>query len=220
MSNSGDLRVVVLISGNGTNLQAIIDAQHAGKINTRIVAVISDRPAAYGLTRATEAGIEAHTLDYKSFASKAEYEARLAETLTTLDPELVVLAGYMRILPDSIVNAFAGRMLNVHPALLPAYPGLNTYARVLEAGETWHGTTVHFVIPELDAGPGILQYKVRIQYSETEPQLQERVQQGEYLIYPQAIGWFADNRLKLDKGEVLFDGQKLVRPIVIDEVDA
>jgi phosphoribosylglycinamide formyltransferase-1 len=220
MSNSGALRVVVLISGSGTNLQAIIDAQHAGKINTQIIAVISDRSAAYGLTRATEAGIEALTLDYKSFASKAEYETRLAETLTTLNPELVVLAGYMRILPDSIVNDYADRMLNVHPALLPAYPGLNTYARVLEAGETWHGTTVHFVIPELDAGPGILQYRVRIHDSETEPQLQERVQQGEYMIYPQAIGWFADNRLEFNNGEVLLDGQKLITPVVIDEVEA
>jgi phosphoribosylglycinamide formyltransferase-1 len=217
MSNTERIRVAILISGGGTNLQAIIDAQAEGKLAIDIVGVISDRPGVFGLERASKANIHTQTVDYKSHATRAGFDAELARLLATLQPDLVVLAGYMRILDDSVVNEYQGRMLNVHPSLLPAYPGLNTYARALAAGETWHGTTVHFVIAELDAGPPILQYRVRIREDETETELRTRVQQGEYIIYPQAIGWFADGRIGFSNDQTILDGKALTQAIVIDE---
>jgi phosphoribosylglycinamide formyltransferase-1 len=217
MSTPQRPRIVVLISGSGTNLQAIIDAQTAGQIDAEIAGVISDRPAAYGLTRATDAGIHATVVDYQHYSSKQEFNAALDQTLAALNPDLVVLAGYMRILPDATVNAYAGRMLNVHPSLLPDYPGLNTYSRAIAAGETYHGTTVHFVIPKLDAGPPILQFRVKIRLSETEQELRERVQRGEYIIYPQAIGWFAQGKLAITADGVFLNNEILSDPVVIDE---
>ena len=217
MNSRAATRVAVLVSGSGTNLQAIIDELAAGKLPLEIIAVISDRPDAYGLERARAAGIDALAIDYQAFATRADYDAELEATLQKLAPDLVVLAGYMRILADSTVTGLHGRMLNVHPSLLPAYPGLHTYARALAAGETWHGSTVHFVIPELDAGPPVLQYRVRIKANETEPELRERVQQGEYLIYPQVIGWFAEHRLALTNNQVILDGKVLSEPLVHDE---
>jgi phosphoribosylglycinamide formyltransferase-1 len=218
MSDVGRTRVVILISGSGTNLQAIIDAQTNGELDIDIVGVISDRPDAFGLERAVNAGIHTETVDYKNCASRTAFDAELANVLAALKPDLIVLAGYMRILADSTVNAYQGRMLNVHPSLLPAYPGLNTYARALAAGEKWHGTTVHFVIPELDAGPPILQYRVSIKTDETEAELRERVQQGEYIIYPQAIGWFAASRIGFQDGQAVVDGEILTAAIIVDEV--
>lgn len=209
------LRVAVLISGSGTNLQAIIDAQ----LDIELVSVLSDRPDAYGLTRARDAGIPAQAIDFAAFAERADYDAALADALTELRPDLVVLAGYMRILPDATVNAWAGRMLNIHPSLLPAYPGLNTYARAIAAGETHHGTTVHYVIPELDAGPPILQYRVEIQPDDTADALQARVQLGEYLIYPRVIGWIAADRLRFGAAGPELDGKQLTAPVVIDGDD-
>ena len=211
------LRIAVLVSGSGTNLQAIIDAIQADALAVEIVGVISDKPAAIGLQRARDAGITAIAIDFKAAPSRASFAQQLDEALEKLQPDLVVLAGYMRILPADTVNNFRGRMLNVHPSLLPAYPGLDTYTRVLAAGETWHGTTVHFVTPELDAGPGILQYRVKIRDDETEQSLRQRVQQGEYLIYPQAIGWFAEGRVKFANNCAMLDGQPTDQPIVIDE---
>jgi phosphoribosylglycinamide formyltransferase-1 len=217
MSDAERLRVVVLISGNGTNLQAIIDAQTKGKLDIEIVGVLSDRADAFGLKRAANAGIHTEIIDPKGFHTPEAFDAALAGTLEGLKPDLVVLAGYMRILADSIVNAYQSRMLNIHPSLLPAYPGLDTYKRALEAGESLHGTTVHFVIPQLDSGPPILQYRVQIGGSETEPELRKRVQQGEYIIYPQAIGWIADGRLTVHKGRIMLDGEELLKPVVIDQ---
>ncbi len=217
MSDRPRLRTAVLVSGSGTNLQAIIDAQNAGDIHADIVGVLSDRPEAYGLTRASEAGIQTAAINCAGFPSRADYDRELARALESLRPDLVVLAGYMRILPDSTVNAYEGRMLNVHPSLLPAYPGLDTYNRAIDAGESHHGTTVHYVIPELDAGPPVLQYRVAIRDDETEQQLRERVQAGEYLIYPQAIGWIAEGRLTYMNGGPMLDGEPLSTPAVIDE---
>jgi phosphoribosylglycinamide formyltransferase-1 len=215
---AGDrLRIAVLISGSGTNLQAIIDASRNGALPVEIAAVISDRPDAFGLQRARDAGIKAIAIDFRAAASRADFDQRLDEELARLNPELIALAGYMRILPARTVNDFRGRMLNIHPSLLPAYPGLNTYARALAAGEKWHGTTVHFVTPELDAGPGILQYRVKIETTDTEESLRERVQKGEYLIYPRAINWFAQGRVRLEDNHVLLDGQPVTSPTVIEE---
>jgi len=217
MSDTGTLRVAVLVSGSGTNLQAIMDAVAAGKLDVRIAAVISDNPEAFGLDRAREAGIPAIAIDFRACADRATYDRQLQRQLADIGPDLVVLAGYMRIIADATVEQYAGRMLNVHPSLLPAYPGLHTYRRALEAGETWHGTTVHFVIPELDAGPPLLQYRVHIRPNETEQSLRERVQRGEYLIYPRAIAWIAAGRARMVDGVVLMDGQPLTQPEVVNE---
>ncbi len=214
------LRVAVLVSGSGTNLQAIMDAVAAGTLDIRIVAVISDNPDAYGLDRARSAGIPAIAIDFRACRDRAGYDRQLQRQLADIAPDLIVLAGYMRIIAATTVEHYNGRMLNVHPSLLPAYPGLHTYRRALEAGESWHGTTVHFVIPELDAGPPILQYRVRIRSGETEQSLRERVQRGEYLIYPQAIGWIATGRLQASGKELRLDGKPLVKPVVIDETEA
>ena len=217
MSGAERIRVVILISGSGTNLQAIIDSQTKGELNIDIVGVISDRPDAFGLQRAAKANIHTEVIDYKSHASREAFDTALTHLLAKLHPDLIVLAGYMRILADPTVNAYEGKMLNVHPSLLPAYPGLDTYTRALAAGETWHGTTVHFVIPELDAGPPILQYRVRIKANETAAELRERVQRGEYIIYPQAIGWFAASRIGFQDGQAVVDGEILTKAIIVDE---
>ena len=217
MSGTERIRVVILISGSGTNLQAIIDSQTKGELNIDIVGVISDRSDAFGLQRAAKANINTEVIDYKSHASREAFDTALTHLLAKLHPDLIVLAGYMRILADSTVNAYEGKMLNVHPSLLPAYPGLDTYTRALAAGETWHGTTVHFVIPELDAGPPILQYRVRIKANETAAKLSERVQRGEYIIYPQAIGWFAASRIGFQDGQAVVDGEILTAAIIVDE---
>lgn len=216
MSRDHRLQIAVLISGSGTNLQAIIDAVDAGTLTVEIIAVISDRPDALGLDRAKRANIPAIAINYANYAERSSYDARLDSELKKLAPDLIVLAGYMRIIADATVNTFAGQMINVHPSLLPAYPGLNTYKRALAAKEQHHGTTVHFVIPELDAGPSIIQYRVKIATNETEQTLRERVQLGEYLIYPQAIQWFAENRLAFENGQVVKDGQICAAPKIID----
>jgi phosphoribosylglycinamide formyltransferase-1 len=210
-------RTVVMISGGGTNLQAIINETLAGELPINLFAVVSDRPGVLGLDRAEKAGIPTHVVDYRAIGKREDAERELSRTLDELDPELIVLAGFMRILPTRVVERHAGRMLNIHPSLLPKFRGLNTYRRALDAGEEWHGTTVHFVIPELDAGPPIIQYRVRIHPDETETSLQSRVQQGEYLIYPRAVGWFGAGRLRLRDDEVWLDGLPLAEPVVIDE---
>jgi phosphoribosylglycinamide formyltransferase-1 len=210
-------RVVVLASGSGTNLQAILDQIEAGKLDIQLIAVVSDNPDAYALERGKQFGAPAHTIDFSAARNRNAYDAALEELLLELNPDLVVLAGYMRILAASTVNAFAGRMLNVHPSLLPAYPGLDTYRRVLAAGDRWHGTTVHFVTPALDAGPPVAQYRVRIGPADTEPTLRKRVQEGEYIIYPQVIDWFSRGRLMCKDETVYLDQSPLDEPVTIYE---
>jgi len=206
-----------MVSGGGTNLQAILDANLS---NIEIVAVVSDNPDAYGLERARNANIPAVTVDYKAFGQRTDFDQALAETLNEIDPDLIVLAGFMRILADQLVEQYHGRMLNIHPSLLPDYPGLNTYQRVLDAGEPFHGTTVHFVIPELDAGPAVLQYRVKINSDDDAQSLARRVQQGEYLVYPQAIDLVAGGQLAM-RGDVVYsNGEILTEPGVIDEQDS
>jgi phosphoribosylglycinamide formyltransferase-1 len=217
MSGQHKLRVAVMISGSGTNLQAIINATAAKKLPVELVAVVSDNPDAYGLQRATNAGIPTRVIDYTEFARRSEFDTELGHQLAAAKPDLIVLAGYMRIIADATVNDYSGRMINVHPSLLPAYPGLHTYRRVLEAGEQWHGTTVHYVTPELDAGPPLLQYRVKIAATDTEQSLRERVQQGEHLIYPLAIQWIAQGKVQWRDGQVLCDGEALETPQLIEE---
>ena len=203
------LSLVILISGNGSNLQAIIDAIQAGALHAEIRAVISNNPDAYGLTRARQAGIRVEVLDHRHYANREAYDRELQELIDKYQPQLVVLAGFMRILTTDFVNHYYGRMLNIHPSLLPKYQGLNTHQRVLEAGDDIHGVSVHFVTPELDGGPVILQAEVPVQAGDTADALAQRVHQQEHVIYPLVIRWIAEGRLMLQDETVLFDGKPL-----------
>lgn len=211
------IRTVVLVSGGGTNLQAIINEVLSGELDINLCAVISDRPGILGLERADKAGIPTHVVNYDSFEQRSDADAELAMKLASVTPDLVVLAGFMRILPAATVAQYHGRMMNIHPSLLPKYRGLSTYRRALAAGDSQHGSTVHFVTPELDAGPLIIQYRVPIHADETETSLATRVQQGEYQIYPRAIRWFAEGRLQLKGREVWLDGLPLAEPAISNE---
>lgn len=199
------MRIVVLISGSGSNLQAIIDGCNDGRINGNVVAVISNRPDVKGLERARNHGIEAITLDHRNFDSRETFDAALAQHIDSFEPELVILAGFMRILTPTFTGRYLGRMLNIHPSLLPKYPGLHTHKRALEAGDSEHGVTVHFVTAELDGGPAVLQARVPVLDNDTEDTLAARVLEQEHRIYPQAAGWFCDGRLTLQDNTALLD---------------
>ena len=198
-------QLVVLISGNGTNLQAIIDACAARTLPAKVTAVISNEPTAYGLQRARDAGISTHVIDHRDFDRRPDFDEKLKGLIDTLEPGLVVLAGFMRILGFDLTEHFLGRMMNIHPSLLPDYPGLNTHARVLADGVNEHGASVHFVTPELDAGPIVLQSRILVQADDTPSTLAERVHQCEYEIYPRAIAWFATGRLRLEANIAYLD---------------
>jgi len=188
------LPIVVLISGSGSNLQSIIDAAQQ-ELPVEIRAVISNKADAYGLTRAANAGIATAVLDNKPYPDRPSYDAALQELIDSYSPELVVLAGFMRILTDDFVRHYEGRMMNIHPSLLPKYRGLNTHARAIEAGDAEAGCTVHFVTPELDAGPIIIQAKVPVLADDTADTLAKRVLEQEHKIYPEAIRLFAEGKL-------------------------
>jgi phosphoribosylglycinamide formyltransferase-1 len=211
------LRVAVLISGEGSNLQALIDAAQAGQLGARIATVVSNRRAARGLDRARAAGIEALHLGALRGQARADYDAALAALLAPREPDLIVLAGFMRILSAPFVELYEGRMLNLHPSLLPKYPGLDTHRRVLEAGDAWHGATVHFVTDELDGGPPIIQYRLAVGAGDTTESLAQRVHKGEHIILPRAVAWFSAGRLRLVDGSVMLDGRALHEPVAIDE---
>ncbi len=218
MSNSqreqaAALPIVVLISGNGSNLQAIIDAVQHDRLPVQIRAVISNRSNAYGLKRAHAAGIPTAVVDHQAFSSRAEYEASLQQLIDLYAPALVVLAGYMRILGDAFVNHYQGRMLNIHPSLLPAFPGLNTHQRALDAAVTEHGASIHFVTNELDGGPVVVQAAVPLFADDDAETVAQRVRIQEHIIYPLAIRWIAEGRLTTRGDQVLFDQQPLHQPI-------
>lgn len=207
------LGVVVLISGRGSNMAALALAGLEGRIAARVTGVISDRADAAGLARARELGIPATCLPPAGVAGRAAYGEALAAAVDDFSPGLVALAGFMRILDGGFVRRYEGRMFNVHPSLLPAYPGLHTHRRVLEAGDRAHGCTVHFVTEELDAGPAVLQARVPVLPNDTESSLSARVQRWEHIIYPEAIGWFAEGRLRWRDGAAWLDGRRLERPV-------
>ncbi len=198
------LPIVVLISGSGSNLQAIIDAISAS-LPAEIRAVFSNNPQAYGLTRAREAGIPTEVIDHHQYNSRESFDQALMARIDHYQPKLVVLAGFMRILTNEFVNHYAGRMLNIHPSLLPRYQGLNTHQRVLDAGDNIHGVSVHFVTPELDGGPVILQAEIPVQTGDDADALAERIHAQEHIIYPLVIRWFAEGRLRLQDNTVLLD---------------
>ncbi|KIL02685.1 phosphoribosylglycinamide formyltransferase [Stutzerimonas balearica] len=200
--------VVVLISGSGSNLQALIDSQ--GPTNPmRIVAVISNRADAYGLERARAAGIPTRVLSHRDYVDREAFDSALVEAVDAYGPDLVVLAGFMRILTAGFVRHYRGRLLNIHPSLLPRHKGLDTHRRALEAGDPEHGCSVHFVTEELDGGPVALQAGVPIAPGESLDALVERVHQQEHLIYPLAVRWFAEGRLRLAEQGAMLDGQLL-----------
>ena len=214
------LPVVVLISGSGSNLQALIDGAANGELPIRIEAVISNEPDAFGLERARRAGIPAEVVDHRDFASREAFDRALMAAIDRHHPGLVVLAGFMRILTPGFVQHYAGRLLNIHPSLLPKYQGLHTHRRALEAGDAEHGASVHFVTEELDGGPVIIQAKVPVLADDTPERLAARVLEKEHRIYPLVVKWFAQGRLRLDGDQVRFDDRPLTRPLLLDEVEA
>ena len=199
-------KIVILISGSGSNLQSFIDACSAGIVDGKIMAVISNRPGVKGLDRASAADIPNIVIDHRAFQSREEFDQHLAEVITSFTPDLVVLAGFMRILTDGFVNQFIGKLINIHPSLLPAYPGLNTHQRAIEAGDSTAGATVHFVTSELDGGPAILQAAVPILPKDTAVDLAARVLIVEHEIYPVVAQWYCQGRVVMDQGKVFHDG--------------
>jgi phosphoribosylglycinamide formyltransferase-1 len=200
MSHSVQKRLVVLVSGGGSNLQSIIDACEQQSVNAKISAVISNNSDAGGLERAARGNIPNIALDHRAFDSRESFDQALSELIDSFTPDLVILAGFMRILTPDFVDHYLGKMMNIHPSLLPAYPGLHTHRRAIEAGEKEAGATVHFVTPELDGGPAIIQAKVAISKTDNEATLAAKVLAYEHQIYPKAIEWFCEDRLQMRSG--------------------
>jgi phosphoribosylglycinamide formyltransferase-1 len=201
--------IVVLISGSGSNLQAIIDACSSGFIPGKISAVIANKANAYGLVRASDAGITTQVLSHKTYASRDHYDEALIDAIDQHQPDLVVLAGFMRNLTPAFVQHYAGRLLNIHPSLLPKYQGLNTHQRAIDAGDNEHGCSVHFVTEQLDGGPVVLQAKVPLFSDDDVATLSERVHEQEHRIYPLVVRWFCQNRLQQQADQAWLDGNIL-----------
>ena len=199
-------RIVVLISGGGTNLQAIIDASKQDNYGGDIVAVVSNKADAYGLTRAQDADIATAVLSHKDFDSREAYDSALIDEINHYQPDLIVLAGFMRILTPKFVQTYQGRLINIHPSLLPKYQGLHTHQRAIDAGDTEHGVSVHFVTEELDGGPVILQAKVPVFPEDTAEDLAQRVHQQEHRIYPLVVNWCCNKQVTMVADNALFDG--------------
>jgi len=207
-------KTAILVSGSGTNLQAFIDRVAAGALDLELSVVLSNRAEAFGLVRAQQAGIPTVCIAHGQYSDRASFDQAMAEKLDAWQPDLLVLAGFMRILGAGFVERYAGKILNIHPALLPAYPGLNTHQRVLDAGDEWHGSTVHFVTEELDGGPRILQGRLPVVAGESATQLAERVQTIEHQIYPEAAGWVGEGRVEYRDGRTWIDGVRADEPII------
>lgn len=197
--------IVILISGRGSNMEALLDAVADGTLKVRVAAVIANRPDAQGLKIAEAKGVPTRVVDHRAFAGREAFDAALMDAIDTCSPDLVVLAGFMRILTDGFVSHYAGRLINIHPSLLPAFAGLQTHRRALDEGVRVHGCTVHFVTPELDHGPIIVQAAVPVLDGDDEDSLAARVLEQEHQIYPLAVSWFVDGCLHLVDGRVRFD---------------
>lgn len=205
-------KIVVLISGSGSNLQALIDKLHKQPLDngqTEIVAVISNKSDAYGLQRASDADIPSIAIISKGINSREEYDALLSAEIDKHQPDLIILAGFMRILSTEFVNKYLGKMLNIHPSLLPKYPGINTHQRAIDAGDDVHGVSVHFVTPDLDSGPTVLQAKVPLFSEDSAEDLRERVLTQEHQIYPLVVQWFLAGRLTMQGNNAILDGTTL-----------
>jgi phosphoribosylglycinamide formyltransferase-1 len=210
------LPIVILLSGRGSNMGRIARAAADGRLPVTVRAVVSDQPTAPGLGLATSLGLHTELVTPTGFATRSDYDQRLTQVVAAHRPSLVVLAGFMRILGPVFIHAFAERILNVHPSLLPQYRGLHTHRRVLQAGDAIHGASVHFVTEELDGGPVIVRACINVLSGDTEESLSARVQTQEHRIYPQAIDWFARGRLQLRHGRIHLDGALLAEPITVD----
>lgn len=209
MAQATPLPLVILISGNGSNLQAIMDGCARGEINAEIRAVISNRASAQGLARARSAGIPTHVINHSDFQERRQFEVEMERLIDSYHPKLIVLAGFMRILTADFVNRYLGRLINIHPSLLPNFQGVNTHQRALDAGVKEHGVSVHFVTPELDGGPVIIRSALPIHHNDDAETLAQRLLIQEHLIYPKAIKWYADGRLALKNGQALLDNQPI-----------
>ncbi len=207
------IRAAVLVSGSGSNLQAIIDRQTNGFLNIELAVVLSDRPQAYGLVRAKRAGIESLSVPASDFPDRDSFDAAVLAHLDRYQPDLVVLAGFMRILSSQFVNRYEGRLLNIHPSLLPQYPGLHTHRRVIDAGDRWHGCTVHYVSEVLDGGPRIIQARVPVLADDDEERLAQRVLAIEHRLYPEALRLIIEDRVHYADGAAWLDGKKLDEPL-------
>ena len=210
------LPIVILISGRGSNLQSIIDKTRNGELPVEIRAVISNRPNAAGLQNASQANIETQVIDHTDYADREAFDHALQTCIDSYLPGLVVLAGFMRILTPGFVHHYRGRMLNIHPSLLPEFPGLDTHQRAIDAGKQEHGASVHFVTEDLDGGPVVMQARVAIRKDDNAASLGARVLEQEHRLYPQVIGWFADGRIFLDNScRIYMDGKPLDQPAIL-----
>ena len=210
---SASVPLVTLISGRGSNMRSIVEAVAAQRIRGHVAAVISNRPDAQGLSYARGQGIATDTVDHRLYPDRTAFEKDLAAAIDRYRPGLIVLAGFMRILTPAFVERYQGRMLNIHPSLLPLYPGLHTHQRALDAGDASHGVSVHFVTAELDGGPVVAQCQVPILANDTAETLADRVLSEEHRLYPEVVGWFCAGRLHFGADGVRFDGTPLSLPI-------
>ncbi len=206
--------IVILISGNGSNLQAFIEAQKTTDFAGNIVAVISNKPDAFGLSRAKTANIPAVVIKHTDYSSRELFDLALADQINRFNPDLIILAGFMRILTAEFVKQFKGKLLNIHPSLLPKYPGLNTHRRALENKDQFHGTSVHYVTEELDGGPVIAQARTPLNSTDTEEQLVARIQALEHLLYPKTANMLLQGKIELKQDNIYFDSEILEQAIV------
>jgi len=202
-------KLAILISGSGSNLQAFIDAIHHHSLSASIAVVISNRPDVKGLERAAKAGIPTELVDHRQFSDRNIFDQQLMKVIDHYRVDAVILAGFMRILGSDFVRHYQGKLFNIHPSLLPKYPGLHTHQRALEAGDSEAGASVHFVVPELDAGPIVIQAKVAVHKNDNAGSLAQRVLEQEHRIYPLAVKWFCEQRLVLTPAGAVLDGQSL-----------
>lgn len=210
-------KILVLASGSGTNFQALIDASRERGFPGQITALGCNQPKAFALERAAQANVETFVVNHKEFGSREEFDAALTAHILRHNPDLIVLAGFMRILTPDFARAFRGKLINIHPSLLPKYTGLNTHQRALDAGDRTHGASVHFITEELDGGPVIAQAEVAVAPEDTSETLAEKVQQKEHLLYPIVVRWFCEGRIQLGRDQVLFDGQVMESPMYLPD---
>jgi phosphoribosylglycinamide formyltransferase 1 len=219
LSGSPRQPIVILVSGRGSNMRALIERSRTADAAYSVAAVLSDRADAGGLEVARQLGVDARAVPRPAGSERAGYDRVLAAAVTEYSPSLIVLAGFMRILSAEFVERFAGRILNIHPSLLPKYAGLHTHRRALEAREAEHGVTVHFVTEQLDGGPPVLQARVPILPGDTETTLSQRVLIQEHIIYPLAVNWFCQGRLRCEAGKAQLDGRPLLKPVQIGDLE-
>ena len=210
---SDPLQLAILISGDGSNLQSIIDAIESDQLNAQIKTVVANNSEAYGLVRASNHRLDTRVIDHRDFRERKQFDAELQHYLKSVAPDYIVLAGFMRILGSGIINAFADRILNIHPSLLPAYKGLNTHQRVLDDGANRHGVSIHLVTPELDDGPIICQAGYPITSGDRVEDLQTRGHQLEHRMYPQVLSWLSDRKLIIKGGQLFYEQALLEQPI-------